>query len=237
MDFKNMTKEQKQYIALGAILMVALIAITTIGIKLSLSSITAARLELDDLTQKIESADRALAKQSRVRKEFAATMASLKEHLQNIPPDRNYYSWATETIHAKARMAGLEVDVVDEMERSSSAPKSTSAQNMKLESYSLLVTAHGSYETLKQFLALIEREHPLVRVTGIDISTGKDPEIHDMKLGIQWPFNLSTLTEVWKNIDVKQLPSSGLDQAAGAPVDSASPTPPQSPSSAANQSS
>lgn len=203
MNFKNLTKEQKQYIALGGIVATALVVIIVFGIKVSLSSITVARIELNDLTGKIESADRALAKQSKVREEFAETMHGLKEHLQNIPPDRNYYSWATEIIYSKARLAGLEIDAIDEQTRTGTLPKKDTNKEIKLESYSLRVTAHGGYETLKQFLELIEKDHPLARVTGVDISTGTEPEMHDMQLVIQWPFNLNVVTDVWASIDIK----------------------------------
>jgi hypothetical protein len=203
MNFKDLTKEQKQHIALGGIVATALIVIIVFGIKVSLSSISVARLESNDVTGKIESADRALAMQSKVREEFAQTMRELKEHLQNIPPDRNYYSWATEIIYSKARLTGLEIDAIDEQTRSGIPSKGGNNKELKLESYSLRVTAHGGYETLKQFLELIEKDHPLARVTGVDISTGTDSEIHDMQLVIQWPFNLSVVTDAWASIDIK----------------------------------
>lgn len=87
------------------------------------------------------------------------------------------------------------------------------------------MTAHGGYEALKQFLGLIEKDHPLARVIGVDISTGTDPEIHDMQLVIQWPFNLSAVTETWANIDVKQqvIPATGN---AKEPAVKKMPTPP-----------
>lgn len=124
MNFKNLSKEQKQYIALGGIVTVALVGIIIFGIKVSLSSISVARLELSDLTSKIESSDRALSKKGKTREEFVRTMHELKEHLQSIPPDRNYYSWATEIIYAKARVVKLEIDAIDEQTRTGAAAKS-----------------------------------------------------------------------------------------------------------------
>ena len=229
MNFKNLTKEQKKYIALGVIVATALVAIIVFGIKVSLSSISEVRLELNDLTGKIESADRALAKQSKVREEFVETVDRLKGHLKNIPPDRNYLSWATEIIYSKARLTGLEIDTLDEQTRTRVPSKSGNNKELKLESYSLRVTAHGGYETLKQFLELIEKDHPLARVTGVDISTGTDPEIHDMQLVIQWPFNLSVVTDAWASIDVKhQIPEDPVPATAN-PEESGRPKMPPPP--------
>ncbi len=202
MNLKDLTKGQKQYIALGGMGAVVLAGILVFGIRVSLSSITTAKLELDDLMGKIESADRALSRQDQIRQEFAESMGALKAYLRDAPPAQNYYSWATETIYAKARLANLEVDAIDEQTRPGIAPEGD--KMLKLESYSLRITAHGGYDALKLFLELIEKNHPLARVITVDISTGTGPEIHDMQLVIQWPFNLGAVGDAWADIVVKQ---------------------------------
>ena len=204
MNLKDLTKSQKQYIALGGAGTVVLAVIIVFGIKVSLSSITKGKLELDDLMGKIESADLALSKQNRIRQEFAESMGALKAYLRDAPPSQNYYSWATEAIYAKARLANLEVDAIDEQARTGIAPEGEDGKVLKLESYSLRITAHGGYDTLKYFLELIEKDHPLARVITVDISTGTGPEIHDMQLVIQWPFNLGAVSDAWADIVVKQ---------------------------------
>jgi len=201
MNVKDLTKEQKQRIVLGGMVAVALVAIIFFGIKVSLSSIAVARQELNDLVSKIESADRALAKGSQVRKEYGETIEVLKEHLRSAPPVQNYYSWATEVIHERARQASLEIDAIDEQSRPGSTLSGGKGKALKLEPYSLRIVAHGGYEGLKSFLELIEKEHPLARVVTVDVSTGSDPEVHDLQLVVQWPFNLGSVADAWPEAD------------------------------------
>lgn len=204
MNLKNLTKEQKQYMALGGIVALVLVAGVVFGIKLSLSSIEDAKLELSELEGKIESADLALSKQGRVRAEFAETMGSLKEYLRDAPPNQNYYSWATEAIYATARKTVLEIDAIDEQTQMPNKPAGDDDKPLTLEPYSLRIAVHGGYEDLKGFLELMEKDHPLARVVSVDISTGSGPEIHDMQLVVQWPFNLSTVADAWAGIAVQQ---------------------------------
>ena len=204
MNVKDLTKEQKQRVVLGGIVAVALVAIIFFGIKVSLSSIAVARLELNDLTGKIESADRALAKGSQVRKEYGETIEELEAYLHGAPPVQNYYSWATEVIHERARQANLEVDAIDEQSRPGSPPSGGKDKALKLEPYSLRIVAHGRYEALKHFLELIEKEHPLARVVTVDLSTGSDPEVHDVQLVVQWPFNLGSVADAWPDMDKRK---------------------------------
>lgn len=204
MSFSDLTKAQKQYVALGGVVAVVFIVIIVFGIKVSLSSITESKQELDELSQKIEIAGRSLSRQGQLRMEFAETTHELRAILKNIPPNRNYYSWATEIIYDKARQANLEIDAVDELTRVEVASEEKDNGVIKLESYSLRITARSGFDSLKNFLELIEKDHPLARVTGIDISTGTTPEMHDIQLFIQWPFNLSVLSDAWESIEAKQ---------------------------------
>ncbi len=200
MSFSDLKKEQKQYLILGVIAVVAVVVLIVFGIKVSLSSISEARLELGDLVGKIDTAEKSLSKTHREEAEFRSTIAELTTHLENIPPERNYYSWATETIYAEAQKADFEIDAINE--RGITTPDSVSMEQdkVKLESYSLRITAHGRYENVKRFLKGIASNHPLVRVTGIEINTGSEPDVHNVQLFIEWPFNLGYIAEAWKSI-------------------------------------
>lgn len=204
MSFSDLTKQQKQHITLTGIVVVVFVALLVFGIKVSLSSVAESKQELDDLSLKIESADEALSRHGRVKADFAETTHELKMILKNIPPNRNYYSWATEIIYAKARLAGLEIDAVDEQTDPRGSFNEEEEDTIKLESYSLRITARSGFDDLKNFLELIEKDHPLARVTGVDISTGTTPEVHDIQLFIQWPANLRSITDAWESIAAKQ---------------------------------
>lgn len=203
MNFSGLAKQQ-QYVILVGIITVVFIALLILGIKVSLSSVAELKLELDDLSLKIENADDALSRQGRVKAGFAETTHELKMILKNIPPNRNYYSWATEIIYAKARLTGLEIDAVDEQTSAKGSFNEEEEDTIQLEPYSLRITARSGFNDLKSFLELIETDHPLARVIGIDVSTGMTPEIHDIQLFIQWPANLRSITDAWESIAAKQ---------------------------------
>ena len=203
MNLKDLSKEQKQYLILGAVVTIAVLGAIGVGVKFSLSSIGEARVELQELTGKIERADRSLKNNQRDESALFETISELKVYLEKIPPDQNYYSWATEVIYGNAREARLEIDAINE---SGITPKDQSkkAKNeVSVESYSLRIIAHGGYESIKQFLFEIRRKHPLVRITGLEISTGSSPEIHDVQLFVQWPFKLDHIVAAWKDIPAK----------------------------------
>ena len=202
MSLLDLSKEQKQHLILGVIVAIALVILIVFGIKVSLSSISKARVELQDLTGKIKAAEKSLSKTQRDDAAFRETIEELTAHLANLPPDRNYYSWATEIIYAKARGVHFEIDAVDEIS-TATAYASKKKGKVELESYSLRITAHGGYDNVKRFLQQIARDHPLVRVTGIEISKGSKPDVHDVQLFIEWPFNLGYITEAWKDIAVQ----------------------------------
>ena len=200
MSLLDLRKEQKQYLILGVVAAVILAVLIVFGIKVSLSSISEARLELHGLTEKIESAEKSVSANHRNDAEFRSTITELKAHLAKIPPDRNYYSWATEIIYNEARMVHFEIDTIDENTIAAPADDPKEQDVVVLESYSLRINAHGGYENVKGFLQRIASNHPLVRVTGIEISTGTEPDDHNVQLFIEWPFNLGYIADTWKGI-------------------------------------
>lgn len=209
MSLAGLTKEQKQYLLLGVIVCVAALILIAFGIKVSLSSITVAREELAELSNKIESAEMSVDRNERNAEEFHTSIAELQNCLAAIPPERNYYSWATEVIYDEARQVDFEIDAIDEMVMPAAADMASTRDKVVLESYALRIAAHGGYETVKQFLRKIEENHPLARITGMEISAGAGPEVHDVLLFIEWPFNMGYITEAWgsiKSIDPLQEP-------------------------------
>ncbi len=205
MNLKDLSKEKKQYFVLGAIGVVTILAAAVFMIKFSLSSIGVARVELQDFTDKIERADRSLAKNKRAEEAFIESISTLKGYVENTPPDQNYYSWATEVIYGKARAARLEVHAIHETGRSKPNQGSKEKDAIVVESYSLRIIAHGGYGNVRQFLDELIQEHPLVRVTGLEISTGSEPEVHDVQLFVQWPFKLGHRIENWRDIPTRAL--------------------------------
>ena len=199
MNLSWLTKDQKQYMVLGAIVAVALIVLAVFGIRFSLSSISKARLELIELTGKIDQAEKSVERSEQSNPDFLSSIEKLQDCLNEIPPERNYYSWATEIIYRESRLVGFEIDAVDEIVVPAPPEEKREKSGVEMESYALRITAHGGYENIKQFLNRFAVNYPLVRVTGIEISKSADPETHDIQLFIEWPYNLGYITGSWES--------------------------------------
>ena len=202
MNLAELTKEQKQYMILGVLGVVIILGLGWFGIRLSLNSVEKAKTRLVELSDKIERADKTLTKGGNTSSDFESTTEYLKEELQRIPPDRNYYSWATEVIYSTGRNSGLEIDSVDEYTQS--AGKAGAKAAVQFESYSLRISARGSYADTKDFLKVLEEDHPLVRIIGIDISSGGNPDSHDVQLLVQWPFKVDAVAKIWEQVGKTQ---------------------------------
>ncbi|QBG49185.1 hypothetical protein EGM51_17940 [Verrucomicrobia bacterium S94] len=211
-DFSNLTKEQKQYLFLGVLGVAAVGYGLFFGISKVGGSLSDAKSELEALNTKIDRAERELGHRPKALRDFDQTITVLESHLENLPPEENYYSWATEIIYSRGRSAGLLIESVDEVGMDSSA-----VEKMKdpvyFETYSLRIVAQGSYTATKAFISDIEKNHPLVRFTGIDISRGRDPEKHAVQLSVQWPHRLQRIAALWKDRRRESTPAVNVAQA------------------------
>jgi hypothetical protein len=200
-NFKDLTREQKQYLILGGVVGLAVLGLIVVGIRFNLTSIQTAVAEIAELEEKIESADRNLAKRDAVSERYFNTKYSLQKNLRQAPPEKNYYSWATEIIYAMSRKTGLEIDVIDEISFAASLDdEKKGKKGIELESYSLRITAHGNFAEAKKFIQGMENDYPLVRFFGLDISVGNTPEDHDVQLYVQWPSSMAQITDTWTKI-------------------------------------
>ena len=206
----NLTKEQKQYLAVGGGVSVVFVLLVFFGIKAGFASARGAEQELEDLTGRIELAKHSLQERAKMAEERGKMAVELEGLLQNLPPRRNYYSWASEIIYQVARYAKLDVDAIDELERAH-VPSSKKGRSKKkkpsgiqMEYYSLKITAHGTYEDLKKFMLRMEEKHPMVHVTGLNIQPGADPEVHDVQIVLQWPFNFESVKRACESLSPEQ---------------------------------
>ena len=205
MNWLDLTKDKKQYIVLASVVGVVVVALLYFGIHTETSSMSKTKEELEELTKKIEKSDQTLEKRSLICEDYEKSISQLKLHIKNMPPKKNYYSWATEIVYETARSTALEVDGVDEA--NAARPKTTeesAGEEISLESYELRIIAHGGYEDVKEFLLELKRRQPLVRYTGIEINKGQKLDVHDIQLSVEWPFNLSDLSATWERIEKKR---------------------------------
>ncbi len=200
MSLDELTKEQKQYLVFGGVAML-LLALLIWWASAILSSIQAAKEELDDLSMKLESAKRAMADRSKASSDILNTVAILSGHFENAPPERNYYSWASEVVYSKAREVELEVDSIDEVGGGNKKASLDDDDSIRMGSYALRIAAHGGYDNIRTFIQQLKRQHPLVRFTGLEISAGSAPDVHDVHIWMQWPSNLASLAAKWESLD------------------------------------
>ena len=152
MSFTGLTKEQRLYLVLGGVVALILVVLIVFGVTVSLSSIGEAKLEMADLISKIESAEQSLDKHGYTKEKLAETSDELRGHLQNIPPKRNYYSWATEIIYATAHLADLEIDGIDEQNGvTTNGAGVQEDKTNKLESYSSRLRAKVDARNVQKF--------------------------------------------------------------------------------------
>ncbi len=203
MSLAGLSKEQQKVAGLVALAVVVVVVLVVFGIRSSLSSIATDRVELEELTDNITLAEESLSRKGAFTKELGASTATLEEILLQLPPERNYYSWASERIYSIARAAGLDIAAIDETNMHA-REDAGAGQNVQMEIYSLRITALGGYENTKQFLRGIERQHPLARFTGIEIGTGPKDDVHEVQIFIQWPFHMGSLARLWDEIDQKK---------------------------------
>ncbi|MEI6891706.1 MAG: hypothetical protein V5783_05990 [Pontiella sp.] len=198
MNLSHLTKEQKIYMALGAIALIGIGVGIVMGVQYWMSSIQETKTELADLNLKIDRTERLLFKTAESRTNFEQTIRELERDLDYVPPEQNYYSWATEIIYSKSREAGLEIESVDEV-AVSGAKRGAALDPVYFELYSLRIIARGGFEQTKLFLRNIEENHPLVRVYGLEFSTGGTPDEHRIQLFVQWPFRMNRLRRLWED--------------------------------------
>lgn len=206
-DFSNLSKEQKQYIVLGIIGVGAIGYGLYFGISKFGGALSDTKTQLTELNDKIDRAERELGRRARTMTDFDQTITVLESHFDNLPPEENYYSWATEIVYAKGRNAGLQVESVDEIGADTRQVKKLK-DPVYFETYSLRITARGGYAETKAFIRDIEDNHPLVRFTGVEISRGNDPEKHSVQLFVQWPHKLQRIAALWK--DQRRRPSAAM---------------------------
>ncbi len=203
MSLAGFLEEHKQPVLVITLTTVVFVLVVVFGIRFSLASIAAARGELEELADKIEMANRALDHRDAFIQELGTSTATLKHFQAQLPPQRSYYSWATEMIYSVARAAGLDISAIDEINAHARAG-GEKGQDIPLEIYSLRITAQGGYESARQFLLGIEQKHPLARLTGIEISSGPKPDVHEVQIFVQWPFQMGELARLWDEIDEKK---------------------------------
>lgn len=200
-NFSQLTKEQKQYVFLGVVVLAIFVWLGVLGAKEVLSSMTSIDTELAEVDGKLKDALRKEAEYKQVSQDYLPTVQQTMKYLVQDLPDRNRLTEIQTKIYLLEK--GTEFSVVD-IKEIELAPLGGSAGRgvLTLNSYALQINAKGSYESVLQFLAALYKEFPLVRVVCVNIkSQPQDPEQHLVEIQVQWLCDFSSFFEKWEGLD------------------------------------
>ena len=190
MDLKNLTKQQQQYLVLGALAVAGVLYGLFMLIGTVVNVDKKSRAELLDLTEKIEKADVALRGEQALRKNIEAAGKDLDEMLRLMPEYGNEFIWATERVYELIRGSGIHLKSVDKL--AVQAPKAVAAApnaQPLIGAYAVRISATGGYNELRDFLAKAEDGNPLISVRAVEISGNTFSSTHEHKLRVDlyWP--------------------------------------------------
>ncbi len=191
MKINELSKEQTQWVVLGAIVGVfALYCVFSFGISPIMQKWTTSKSELEDLTDKLNRADVAIKNERTLRKETAAVGAQLADDAENhIPDSANTLSWVTQKIYAQAREQKMDLESVSPAGSGSSiVTYKDEVPNRKFDVYAVRVATEGSYAEILAFVEGLEKSNKYLTISGLTISsTTTSPETHKCNLDVQWP--------------------------------------------------
>jgi len=194
MDFSNLSKQEKDRLLL--IVMATVLFVVGIGYTLNFALSMSADVEKKDeqLAEKINSVDRKLRREIVVTKQIQKIDAELKSYVKEVPLQKEYYVWATELIYDLAEKTNLDVSGIKKIGGTKAASKSKKKIALEI-STNLKIVVKGDYQSVCNFLKRMEKEYPFVRIVAIEIKKGSKPDVHDVNIEIQWPFNLASLLQ------------------------------------------
>ncbi len=190
MNWKAMTKEQKQYVVLGVIVAgTAIYALFNFVLKPMLSgSGSTGKNSLTEMEAKLEEADQLVRQRIMLSDQYEATQKKLDEARREfLPASDNPLSWVTRQIYRAARAAQVEVESVEE--QAQLGVNWTDKQMVRsFQPYSVRIQFKSSYFSLVDIVHELESANPYLAISSIAISPLQESvNRHQMQLLIEWP--------------------------------------------------
>lgn len=190
-DISQLTKEQKQYIALG-IMMIAIV-VSVVYSLVDVGGGTAAddgspQKTLEELQSESESLERIVRREKRLEfdfKEIQTQLSTLKKSY--LPNENNKYSWVTEIVYSTAREENVQVDMVTEVLRESRPDASFSR-------YAVQLDLAADFDRIVRFVGGMCAQNPYLRVSYLSIrADAQDFTTHRVSVILEWPTSLKEL--------------------------------------------
>jgi hypothetical protein len=196
-----MTKEQKQYAILGAIIGVILvISLVMFVVNPLRTKWRDARGEYNEINSKLDDANRLMRNEPSLRDKLEKARNHSDFVLTECIPDpENSLSWVTQRIYQYARKAGVDIQSVSAGSSKSLSGKKGQEKARTFETFAVNVMVQCSYGDLLGFVREIEEQNPYVCVSGLIIGTQPGSvETHNVSVELQWPVwaDLETATRV-----------------------------------------
>ena len=190
MNPSGMSKEQKQYVVLGALVgAILLYSLTTLVLGPLQRNWAQAREEIKELEAKTAEASRLIRNRAALSADLAESSAAVGTAAAEFIPDpANPLAWATLALYAVGREVGLDIRAVSEI----SAPQVLLAQGKdgirQFGAYAVRIDAQCNFALLRKFLGALEESNPYLCVSGIAVQgRPEQPEEHVTNLTLEWP--------------------------------------------------
>lgn len=183
MNWSALTKKQQQMVVITAVLAVVQIVLLAHFLGWARSSESdSVKEDLNNLQQKLDDAERVVAREASVRADLKAGIKRLEELKVYTPNPSDRYAWAYEYVSRRAAQAGIEIDSLEE-----SAVFKTD-KNTSGSSYDIRVSTQCGFTELTDFLWRLETDNPLLRIKEVTVTLIPDePLRQQVKIVIQWP--------------------------------------------------
>lgn len=189
-NLKDMTKEQKQRLILGGIVLIAVIfALKQFVITPMMASRTQARADFELLKTKLQQASNAIRNETETLRKLQETKSELTTAQRDfVPSVDNSLAWATKTIYSQARSVGIDIEAVAETDVDVSGFMAKDQAQRAYKPYAVRIMTECGYQQLLELVRTLEEKDPYLCITTIQIQTQPaTPERHQVTLVVEWP--------------------------------------------------
>ena len=188
MNLSAMTKEQKQYMFLGALVGgIVLYSFFTFVLGPMKANWASAREEVDEFRAKVEEGQRLIESQAKLSALLEESDAVMNAAIGTYIPDpSNPLAWATRTLYELGREVGLDIRAVSELAASAVLVSQGNKGDRQFGAYSVRMESECDFAMLKRFLHSLDASNPYVCVSGISVeSRAGEPVQHGVSLTIE----------------------------------------------------
>ena len=190
MNWKTLTKDQKQKAALAVIIViVAVLATKQFVLTPFLMRQAERRQQLSELKEQIELADKAIKGEAALLGRLSNLTARLEvAQRERIAAQENPLAWATRTIYGHARAAGIDIETVADQDMDTMPFMAKDQARRSFRPYAVRIVTQCSYAQLQQLVAALEGSNPHLCVAGISVGVQPNsPEKHQVGITVEWP--------------------------------------------------